>query len=200
MSPVLNSQATTFSQCSLEQMAPRVAEASCLLPFSPADLALPASLGTHDATIGANFDWRFAVSNQGDRAATNARVSVQLTPSVELVSATADGGSCVVQQSLATCDLANVAAGDSAELGIVIRSATAGTFTAHAQVVTAGDANRANDQTDGTLRVQASSAPSVNDASESSGGGALDATLLGTLGALLAVIARRRLNPRAAAR
>ena len=34
MAPVLNSRATSFSQCSLDQMAPRVANAGCLRPLS----------------------------------------------------------------------------------------------------------------------------------------------------------------------
>jgi hypothetical protein len=203
MSPVLDSQASTFSQCSLDQMAPLVANASCLEPLSPPDLALPASLGTHDALVGSNFDWQFAVANQGDRAATDARVTVELTPAIDLVSATLEGGSCVVQSRLVTCDLATLAAGESAELSVVMHSAAAGTFSAHAQVVTAGDPSRANDESEGTLRVQSADSPppvAQPQAPAHSGGGALDVALLGMLGSLLGLAARRRFSPRAAAR
>ena len=68
MSAVLNSQATEFSQCSLDQMAPLIAEAPCLEAVTPPDLALPASLGTHDAIVATDFEWRFAVSNVGGPA------------------------------------------------------------------------------------------------------------------------------------
>ena len=203
MSPVLDSQATSFSQCSLDQMAPLVANASCLAPLSPPDLALPASLGAYDAVVGADFDWRFTVSNQGESAATDSRVTVEFTPAIDLVSATAEGGSCGVQDGLATCDLASVQAGTGVDLSVVVRSAVAGTFSAHAQVVTAGDTSHSNDEADGTLRVQsAESLPSTpaTQAPARSGGGALDVTLLGILGALLGMGARRRFSPRAAAR
>lgn len=204
MSPVLNSQATTFSQCSLDQMARLVAEASCLLPVSPPDLAMPSSLGTHDAATGTNFDWRFAITNEGGRAATEARVTVQITPAIDLVSASADGATCVVQSSLATCDFARVEAGDRVELSIVVRSASTGTFAVHAQVVSAGDAMRSNDEADGTLRVQdAGSPPPPGDPGtpgDSGGGGTVDGILLAVLGAMLGLAARRRISPRAAVR
>lgn len=197
MAPSLNSQATSFSQCSLEQMAPRVASASCLEPLLPPDLALPSSLGSHDVAVGADFNWRIDLANQGERAATNARVTVQVTPAITIVSATAGDGTCVVQASLATCDLATLNAGESSPLNFVMRSPTAGTFSAHAQVVAADDTNRANDSGDGTLLVQAAQSPPAPPPAAAppagrSGGGALDGLLLGLLGALLGAAARRR--------
>jgi hypothetical protein len=202
MAPTLNSQATTFSQCSLEQMAPRVASASCLEPLLPPDLALPASLGSHDVAVGADFNWRIDLANQGESAATNARVTVQVTPAITIVSAivsaTAGGETCVVQASLATCDVATVNAGESLQMTFVMRSPTAGTFAAHAQVVAADDANRANDAGDGTLLVQAGQSPPPPAAppppAGRSGGGGLDGVLLGILGVLLGAAARRRAN------
>lgn len=199
MAPTLNSQATSFSQCSLEQMAPRVASASCLEPLLPPDLALPSSLGSHDVAVGADFNWRIDLANQGESAATNARITVQVTPTITLVSATAGGETCVVQASLATCDVATVNAGESLQMNFVMRSPTAGTFSAHAQVVSADDANRANDTGDGTLLVQAgqsppppASPPPASPPAGRSGGGGLDGVLLGMLGALLGAAARRR--------
>jgi hypothetical protein len=203
MSPVLNSQATTFSQCSLEQMAPLAGSASCLAPLAPADLALPSSLGTHDAAAGARFDWRFAVTNEGDQRAAAARVTVQLTPAIELISAAAAGVDCTLQSRLATCDLPGVDAGSSVEVSVVMRSAAAGTYSAHAQVVSAGDASRSNDEAEGTLRVLAAGAspppaePATPARDGKSGGGVIDGWLLAALGALLGFAARRRLALRA---
>jgi Metallo-peptidase family M12/Domain of unknown function DUF11 len=203
MSPVLDSQATSFSQCSLDQMATLATSASCLAPLSPPDLALPASLGTQNAVAGANFDWRFTVANQGDRAAGDVRVTIQLTAGLDLTSAAIEDGSCAVQAPQATCDLASLGAGESAELSVVVRSAAAGTFSAHVQVVAADDTNHSNDEADGTLRVQAAGSPPPTPEPQStarSGGGALDVTLLEFLGALLGLAARRRFSPRAATR
>ena len=107
-----------------------------------------------------------------------------------------------MQDGLATCDLASVQAGEGVDLSVVVRSAVAGTFSAHAQVVNAGDTSHSNDAAAGTLRVQsADSSPSApaTQAPARSGGGALDVTLLGMLGALLGMGARR-FSPRAAAR
>jgi hypothetical protein len=195
MAPSLNSQATSFSQCSLEQMAPRVASVSCLEPLLPPDLALPSSLGSHQVAVGADFNWRIDLANQGESAATNARITVQITPALTIVSATAGGETCVVQASLATCDVATVNAGESLQLNFVMRSPTAGTFSAHAQVVAADDANRANDTGDGTLLVQTGQSPpppATPPPAGRSGGGGLDGVLLGLLGALLGAAARRR--------
>jgi len=194
MAPVLNSQANSFSQCSLEQMAPRVANASCLKPLLPPDMALPASLGDQDAAPGENFSWRIEVQNQGERIATNARVTVEITPALTMVSATAAGGSCVVQTSLATCDLAAVNGGESVQLQFSMRSTSAGTFSAHAQVVTPDDANRANDASVGSLVVEATTTPPAPAPAPSgrSGGGALDRDLLAVLGALLTATVWRR--------
>jgi hypothetical protein len=203
MSPVLDSQATSFSQCSLDQMAPLASSASCLAALSPPDLALPANLGTHDAVVDADFDWQFSVVNQGDRAAADVRVTVELTPAIDLISAAAGDAPCVVQASLATCDLASLQAAETVELSVVVRSTVAGTFAAHAEVTADDDTVHGNDEADGTLRVQAAGSPpptSEPQAPAHSGGGALDALLLGLLGTLLGMAARRRLNPRAATR
>jgi hypothetical protein len=197
MAPVLNTQANTFSQCSLAQMAPRVTGASCLKPLSPPDLAMPSSLGDQAAAIGANFTWRIEVQNRGDSPASSGRVTVEMTPALTMVSATATAGTCVVQDSLATCDLASVNGGQSVQLDFVMRSSSAGTYAAHAQVVAPGDADRSNDTSEGRLRVQTDAAPPAPPAPEpapsgSSGGGALDGALLGLLGALLGITARSR--------
>jgi hypothetical protein len=205
MAPVLSSQVTSFSQCSLDQMAPRVANASCLAPLLPPDLALPA-LGSRDAAVGANVDWRIDLVNQGERAASNARITVQVTPALTMVSATAEGGTCVLQASLATCDVATVNAGETVPMQFIMRSQAAGTFTAHAQVVAADDADRTNDTADGTLRVETTQtappeppAPAPSPPPRRSGGGALDGLLLGVLG-LLAAVVRRGSGARRAAR
>jgi hypothetical protein len=199
MAPVLHPGVTMFSQCSLEQMAPRVANAACLAPLSPPDLALPSSLGTHDVGVGADFSWTVQLRNDGGRAATDARVTVQWTPDIDVISATAEGGSCVVQSALATCDLATLTAGAAADLRFVMRSATAGSFAAHAQVVAADDANRANDSSNGTLNVLVGGpvpppapAPEPAPSEQSGGGGAWDAWLLGLLAVLFGRATRRR--------
>ncbi len=205
MSPVLNSQAMTFSQCSLDQMAPMIASAPCLAPLSPPDMALPASLGTHDAMVDAEFDWSFDVTNIGDSTANGVRVTLDLTPAIELVSAAASDGSCVIQQARATCDLVSVAAGESAELSVVVRGATSGIISAHAEVTAAGDTNQSNDAADGTLQIEAAGTsppppPTQPQASSKGGGGGIDGHTLGILAALLLFAARRRLSPRVTTR
>jgi hypothetical protein len=195
MAPVLQSGVSTFSQCSLEQMAPRAENASCLEPLSPPDLALPANLGNHDVGVGADFSWTIQLRNDGGRAATDARVTVQWTPALDVSSATAEGGSCIVQSALATCDLTTLAAGDAADLRFVMRSSTAGTFAAHAQVVAAGDGNGANDISNGTLNVRVGGPvpPAPQSTPErSGGGGSWNAWLLGLLAVLLGRVTRLR--------
>jgi hypothetical protein len=195
MAPTLSSQVTSFSQCSLAQIAPRVANASCLAPLLPPDLALPA-LGSHQVAAGVDFDWRIDLQNQGEQAANGARVTVQVTPAITMVSATAAGGGCVLQASRAICDLAVVNAGESVQMHFVMRSQTPGTFSAEAEVVAADDANRGNDSGQGTLLVGGAPAPTPEPpppaSAGRSGGGALDGALLGLLGVLLAAGTCRR--------
>lgn len=200
MAPVLQPGVSTFSQCSLEQMAPRATNATCLEPLSPPDLALPASLGNVEVGVGADYTWTVQLRNDGGRAATDARVTMQWTPAIDVSTATAAGGSCVVQSALVTCDLPTLAAGAAAELRFVVRSATAGNFAAHAQVVAAGDANGANDTSDGTLNVRvggpAPPAPAPPAPERSGGGGAWNGWLLGLLAMLLGRVTRQRLRVR----
>jgi hypothetical protein len=201
MAPVLNMRATSFSPCSLEQMAPRAANASCLLAVTPADLALPSSLGSHDVAIGADSEWSFEVSNRGQSAANAVRVTVEITPALTVVSAGMDGGTCVVQSSLATCDVSNIPARASSELRVVLRSATAGTFDVEGQIIAGDDGDRANDTSHGTLRVSGASPTPPGDptpAPGSGGGGSLDVWLLALIATLAGAARRRRDGSRSA--
>lgn len=171
MAPTLGPGVSTFSQCSLDTMAPQVQAASCLLALSAPDIAVAANLGTQTTTAGTTSNWQIAISNTGGRSATGARATVQITPDLSITSAQIDGGTCTIQSSLATCDLPAVAAGSSQMLQLGLSSPTAGNYSVQAQVVAADDANAANNSGTGTLTVNAATAPATPRPTGSSGGG-----------------------------
>ncbi len=204
MSPSVSTGVSSFSQCSLDMMQAEIDSASCLEPLTAANLTLPASLGSQTAAAGSDASWQVTIANQGGRSASGARATLQVTPALTIAAAGTDGGDCVIQASLATCDLPDIAAGASQVIRLTLRSQTAGTFTLHAQVVVGDEGNAADNAGDGTLTVSAAGtapeppAPAPGNGGGGGGGGALDAfTLLllaGALAARLLVVApgRRR--------
>lgn len=198
MSPSVSTGVSSFSQCSLDMMRPEIDSGSCLVELATADLALPASLGSQTVAAGSDAAWQFSVTNQGGRAASGARATLQVTPALTITSASTAGGSCVIQASLVTCDLPDIPAAASQVIQLTMRSPTAGTFTLQAQVVVGDDGNAADNAGSGMLTVSAAVAAPAPPSG--GGGGALDAfTLLLLSGVLSARLWRSLAQRRPAA-
>jgi len=92
MAPQLN-HTSTFSSCSLDQMAPVVARASCLAPYDSADGAIDAPT---DAPVALNVptDVTVTVRSVGTATLTNAslRITVPTSASVPVALQSASGG------------------------------------------------------------------------------------------------------------
>ncbi len=191
MSPSVSTGVSSFSQCSLDMMRPEIDSGSCLTALAAVDLTLPASLGSKTVVAGSDVTWEVSIANQGGRAASGARATLQVTPALTITSASTAGGNCLIQASLATCDLPVIAAAAAQVIQLTMRSAAAGTYTLQAQVVVGDDGNAADNSGEGTLTVSAAVATPAPPAPTPSGGGgggggALDAFTLLLLAGVLA--------------
>ncbi len=101
-----------FSQCSLDQIAPVIAKASCLTAYKPPDASIEVPTPTVQATVGTALVASFNVRATGDAASANVTVTVTLpTTTVTVQSITANGGTCTIGGSTASCALGNLACG-----------------------------------------------------------------------------------------
>jgi hypothetical protein len=150
MAPRVNGS-RTFSQCSLEQMAPQLARASCLLPAAvqaPAvDLGLAATAATSlRAFLQRELTLNATVSSTGTGAANAARVQFTLPGALEAQSASAtQGGTCTLQAGGVSCAWPTLAAGAVADVQVVARGAVAGSYTVNARTAANGDYETSND-------------------------------------------------------
>jgi hypothetical protein len=146
---------STFSACSLEQIAPVVARASCLAPVdaadgtveAPTEVAVPQSLPT-DITV--------AVRSVGNATLTGVslRVSVPSTQAlpVALQAAGSDAGACTLSGQVADCPLGSLAPDATLNVTFRVLGAYAGTVTTTLRVLSGNDGLASNNSR--TLRLR----------------------------------------------
>lgn len=163
MAPRLNGS-QTFSQCSLQQIAPVVATATCLVPVTLADAALeapaPATRPLHDRP----FSYSFAVRSSGTLAAEGVVVTVQLPAGLTLDSATVGGtDSCASgANDTATCSLGTLAPGVSRTIALGLTPRQSGSSTVTLSLAATNDAVADNDRRQVTFEVDPSADLSVS--------------------------------------
>lgn len=163
MAPRLNGS-QTFSQCSLQQIAPVVATATCLVPVTVADAALeapaPATRPLHDRP----FSYSFVVRSSGTLAVEGVVVTVQLPAGLTLDSATVGGtDSCASgADDTATCSLGTLAAGVSRTIALGLTPRQSGSSTATLSLAATNDAVAGNDRRQVTFEVDPSADLSVS--------------------------------------
>jgi hypothetical protein len=150
MAPRINGS-RVFSQCSLEQMAPQIARATCLLPAvvqAPAvDVGVTAGGATLRAYLQRPVTLAATVTNTGTGTATNARLQFTLPATLEAQGATANpGGTCTLQAGGASCTWPTLGAGAVAEVQLALRGTVVGAQSIVARTQADGDASTSNDQ------------------------------------------------------
>ncbi|MBK7251839.1 MAG: hypothetical protein IPI06_13505 [Gammaproteobacteria bacterium] len=130
MAPRLNGS-QTFSQCSLEQMAPVIAAANCLTPASVADAALDAPPPVGRPLSDRRFTYSFNVESAGTLAVDSVELVAQLPASLELDSASVNGtASCANgADNTVTCTLGTLAPGASRTITLGLTPRASGTST-----------------------------------------------------------------------
>jgi MipA family protein len=131
---------STLSDCSLAQINPTVAAASCLAPVDSADAALGVPLQA-DIAVNQASTVAFAVRSNGNATVLGARVEVQLPNGVEAAGAgTTGGGSCTLMSGRIECTLGDLAPGVSRDVEMSLVAGATGNSQAAVRVSAQNDA------------------------------------------------------------
>ena len=119
-------------------------QASFVINAAPSDADLRIELPNTSIAgrIGEAFTVRASVSNQGQVAANNASISVELPAALTLQTITSDNGSCNQQNK--SCELGNIAAAGSRNIELTLQGEQAGEFNITFTTQAANDANASN--------------------------------------------------------
>ena len=159
MNPFINGS-DQFSQCSLSQMQPNVAAASCISPINggASDLSLSLPVNPLQANVNMAFDFAVQVQNAGQAAASNTRVSINL-PAAVSTQQTPDN--CSSSNNRVDCQLGALAAAASRTLNLTLQAQQAGTFTSDVTASADNDADTTNNSVQARFVINA--APSDAD-------------------------------------
>ncbi|MEM7281198.1 MAG: M12 family metallo-peptidase [Pseudomonadota bacterium] len=163
MSPSVNGS-DEFSQCTLDEMAPEIASASCLTPLSAIDVSVVAQNGVSQA-VGQSFNFQFTVLNNGTETASNVNFNVTIPSSVSVQSVNPSSGTCTQAAGGYACGLGAISAGGSASVVLSMSTNQSGSLELPATVSTDGDVNGANNDTTATITIEAAGDLSLNFAS-----------------------------------
>jgi hypothetical protein len=200
MAPQLNGS-DQFSACSIQQITPVIAKASCLTAYNPPDASIEVSTSTVAATVGTAFVASFAVRATGDDTSSNVSISVSLPTTLTVQSIAANGGTCTSGAGTASCNLGNLPAGDVRQVDMTITPTQAGSTTLDLSVDSTNDPNSSNDKGTITINAAAASTPappttpppsSGSSGGGGGGGGSLDLLMLAALGGTLLLRRKRR--------
>lgn len=143
MAPQLN-QSSTFSQCSLDQVAPVVARSSCLVSVDAADgtIEAPNEVGLPQ---GQPAQFTVGVRSVGNTTLSGASLRVTLPVSVTLLAASSDAGACTLTGQVAECALGSIAPEGARSMSLTVQRASGGTVSANLRLSAANDGLASND-------------------------------------------------------
>jgi hypothetical protein len=150
MSPAVNGS-DRFSQCSLDLIRPNISTAACITALPPADISVPADLGTRRAAVGRPIEWELVVTNAGGSTATSVRADILVPPVVAIDDAFVVGGSCTSGAGVIQCQLGDVAGSTSRTVHLTLSSTVTGSSSISARVQAGVDSQAGNNSGNGTL-------------------------------------------------
>jgi hypothetical protein len=203
MAPQLNGS-DQFSSCSLSQIQPVIAKASCLTAYSPPDASIEVPTQNLSATVSTPLVASFTVRALGDDVSTNVNVTVTLPATLTVNSVSANGGTCTSGGGTASCNLGNLSAGDTRQVDLNVTPTQAGSLTLSLSVASSNDPNSSNNT--GSIAITAAGAstpttptnppPSTGSSGSGGGGGggggSMDFLMLAMLGGTLLVRCRKQ--------
>jgi len=151
MAPQLNGS-STFSSCSLEQIAPVVARASCLAPYDAADGTIDAPTEAPVA-LGVPTDVSVTVQSVGTATLTGASLRITAPSSVMLQSASGEMASCSITGQIANCALGDLAPDATRPVTFRVLAQTVGTPNVQLRVIATNDGLATNNTRSLPLRV-----------------------------------------------
>jgi hypothetical protein len=150
MEPTLNGS-STFSQCSLDRMAPVMAASSCIKTRQYVDLAVEMQQTAYTVHMRVPEIVQFEVVNRGTKTAAGGTVSVDFLHLASPASVTVEGGSCTVEFEDITCQLGSIPPGARRRVRFELTATSLGNTSADVSVATEGDAD--SDNNHGALTV-----------------------------------------------
>jgi hypothetical protein len=141
---------STFSACSLEQIAPEVATALCLRNLPDADMSIAASASSATALEGTGLTLEVTATNLGTATAELVSMSIDLPTGLRLEDA---GSLCTAAAGGAECTLGTVAAGSSAVAGLGLSAVSAGRTTVDVEVRADSDVQPSNNTASVPVRI-----------------------------------------------
>ena len=141
-----------FSACSILEMQPEIASASCLTPIGPADLALLLSQPPQPAHAGVPFSEVATVRNLGADPATNVVFNATAAPGLDVTSVDAGGASCSLTASSVSCPLGTIAGSASRGVTLTLRASAPGSIDLSANVTADSDDNTGNNSAAVTIQ------------------------------------------------
>jgi len=145
MAPTVNGS-NQFSPCSIAEMQPVIAAASCIFPLPSDDITVAASGSPPTPLLGNSATVNFDVSNAGTQAATNVVIDITLPNNVTFLSAAASAGMCSNGAGSVNCQLGTISAGTSTTVTVSTISSAVGTDAFDAIVAADADDNPGNNQ------------------------------------------------------
>jgi len=142
MAPRIN-QSSTFSQCSLDTIAPVVSSAACIVPLNvpDADFDLPAATRR---LRGASFEYAFTVRSIGATQVEGVTATITAPATLTLNSASAGGTACSIASNTATCTIGALAPAANRAVTLNLTGQQVGTATATFALSASNDAGAYN--------------------------------------------------------
>ncbi len=139
MAPSLSTSNSQFSQCSLAEIARRVAGAQCLTAVDQVDADITAPIASARHGIGVNYSLTFTVRSIGTRDAEQTAVAFVVPVSSSLESINAAGGLCTTIGNQASCTLGTLTPGTTRTITLSLTGNAIGTETLAANVFASND-------------------------------------------------------------
>ncbi|HEY8506911.1 MAG TPA: M12 family metallo-peptidase, partial [Steroidobacteraceae bacterium] len=197
MAPRLNGS-EQFSACSITQMQPTIARASCLTNFMPPDAGLELTTHSMQREVDSPFTVSFAVRAMGEEPSAAVTTTVTLPTGLELRAATISGGACTSGAGTVVCEAGTLRPGEARAIDLDLSGSVTGSYAISVSVSSSNDSAPGNNSGAVTVALVAPGTPApltetpsnvgASDTAEQGGGGRLDLLLL----ALLALAAAYR--------
>ena len=139
------SGSSTLSNCSVDQMASTITNATCLAPVDLPDIAISAP-ATARIVLNQPTSVTVTVRSIGTATVTGASLTVTPAAGVNVVSGSLNGGSCALTGGKLTCTLGDMTGGDSRDVQLVFNGTASGNTSAVLQLAAANDGLATNNK------------------------------------------------------
>jgi hypothetical protein len=160
MAPAVNGS-STFSQCSLEQIAPVVNSAGCLTPTLYPDVSVETATARVSGYAREVLRVPVEVVSNGTVAADQVTLRITVPFDFTVLDAVVSDGTCSVQWPGLVCQFDSLPVDTRRTVDVGVRSSSVATGTLVATVIASGDADSTNDRADVQLETSAPADGSV---------------------------------------